>query len=183
MGAVMNMQTETRTGMKRRVGSILLAMTLAFLAGCASTPEPAPPPLDDGVDSEFSDGSSGVVVPDTSRSNVVSGSGFGISPVYFGLDRSDVSSQYAAGLESAAQTVQQTGATIVIEGHCDERGSEEYNVALGERRATAVRRYLYNLGVPMGQMSTVSYGEAQPAVSGSGETAWQLNRRAEFQVR
>lgn len=183
MGTLMSTQREQGTGMKRHVGSILLVISIAFLASCSSTPEPAPPPLDDGVDSEFSDGSSEVVVPDTTRRNVVSGSGFGIAPVYFGLDRSDVSSQYAAGLEAAAQTVQQSGATIVIEGHCDERGSEEYNVALGERRATAVRRYLYNLGVPMGQMSTVSYGEAQPAVSGSGETAWQLNRRAEFQVR
>ncbi|MFK7895486.1 MAG: OmpA family protein [Myxococcota bacterium] len=168
--------------MTQRIASILLAISLAFLAGCASTPEPAPP-MDDGVDSEFSDGSN-AVVPDTSaRQNVVSTRDFGIAPVYFGLDRSEISSQYAAGLEAAAQTVRESGATVVIEGHCDERGSEEYNVALGERRATAVRRYLYNLGVPMGQMSTVSYGEAQPAVSGSGETAWQLNRRAEFQVR
>ena len=176
------MSTETGTGMKRRIASILLAMSLAFVAGCASTPEPAPP-MDDGIDSEFSDGPAEVVVPDTSSRNLVSDAGFAIAPVYFVLDRSDITSQYAAGLEAAAQTVQQSGATIVIEGHCDERGSEEYNVALGERRATAVRRYLYNLGIPMGQMSTVSYGEAQPAVSGSGETAWQLNRRAEFQVR
>lgn len=183
---MMTTTMETGNGMGRRMRSILLAMSLAFslalIGGCASTPEPAPP-MDDGLDSEFSDGSD-TVVPDTSsRETVVSTQGFGISPVYFGLDRSDISSEYAAGLEAAAQTVRESGATVVIEGHCDERGSEEYNVALGERRATAVRRYLYNLGVPMGQMSTVSYGEAQPAVSGSGETAWQLNRRAEFQVR
>ena len=178
----MLMSTETGTGMKRRIASILLAMSLAFVAGCASTPEPAPP-MDDGIDSEFSDGPAEVVVPDTSSRNLVSDAGLAIAPVYFELDRSNISSQYAAGLEAAAQAVQQSGATIVIEGHCDERGSEKYNVALGERRATAVRRYLYNLGIPMGQMSTVSYGEAQPAVSGSGETAWQLNRRAEFRVR
>jgi peptidoglycan-associated lipoprotein len=181
MGMLMSTQTETGNGMKRRIASILLAISLAFLAGCASTPEPAPP-IDDGLDSEFSDGPA-EVVPDTTVRNVVSDRDFAIAPVYFALDRSDITSQYAAGLEAAAQTVRSSGATIVIEGHCDERGSEEYNVALGERRATAVRRYLYNLGVPMGQMSTVSYGEAQPAVSGSGETAWQLNRRAEFQVR
>jgi peptidoglycan-associated lipoprotein len=168
--------------MKRRIASILLAMSLAFVAGCASTPEPAPP-MDEGVDSEFSDGAD-VVVPDTStQATPVADRNFSIAPVYFAFDRSEITSQYAAGLEAAAQTIRESGATIVIEGHCDERGSEEYNVALGERRATAVRRYLYNLGVPMGQMSTVSYGEAQPAVSGSGETAWQLNRRAEFQVR
>jgi peptidoglycan-associated lipoprotein len=171
--------------MKRRTGSMLwaifLAASLAFIAGCASTPEPAPP-MDDGVDSEFSDGSADMA-PAPAPRTVVADTSFAIAPVYFALDRSDISSEYAAGLEAAAQTVRANGSTLVIEGHCDERGSEEYNVALGERRATAVRRYLYNLGVPMGQMSTVSYGEAQPAVSGSGETAWQLNRRAEFQVR
>ncbi len=179
MGMLMSKQTETGTGMKRRIASILLVISLAFMAGCASTPEPAPP-MDDGMDSEFSDGPAEVVVPDTST---VVERALAIPPVYFALDRSDISSEYAAGLEAAAQAVRASGATIVIAGHCDERGSEEYNVALGERRATAVRRYLYNLGIPMGQMSTVSYGEAQPAVSGSGETAWQLNRRAEFQVR
>ena len=72
---------------------------------------------------------------------------------------------------------------MTIEGHCDERGSEEYNIALGERRAAAVRAYLYNLGVPNEQMTIVSYGEARPAVRGTGETAWQLNRRAQFVVR
>lgn len=182
MGMLMSTQTETGNGMKRRIVLILLAISLAFLAGCASTPEPAPP-IDDGLDSEFSDGPAEVVVPDTSARDGLAGRDFVMAPVYFALDRSDITSQYAAGLEAAAQTIRESGATILIAGHCDERGSEEYNVALGERRATAVRRYLYNLGVPMGQMSTVSYGEAQPAVSGSGETAWQLNRRAEFQVR
>ena len=182
MGMLMSTQTETGNGMKRRIVSILLAISLAFVAGCASTPEPAPP-MDDGIDSEFSDGSEEVIVVETTVSDLVADRDFVIAPVYFALDRSDISSQYTPGLEAAAQAIRASGATIVIGGHCDERGSEEYNVALGERRATAVRRYLYNLGVPMGQMSTVSYGEAQPAVSGSGETAWQLNRRAEFQVR
>ena len=86
-------------------------------------------------------------------------------------------------LQGAADALRESGASVTIEGHCDERGSEEYNVALGERRANAVRSYLYNLGVPNGQMSVVSYGEARPAVNGTGETAWQLNRRAQFVVR
>ena len=86
-------------------------------------------------------------------------------------------------LEGAASTLRESGASVTIEGHCDERGSEEYNVALGERRADAVRRYLLDLGVDGSQISVVSYGEARPAVNGTGETAWQLNRRAQFVVR
>jgi len=69
---------------------------------------------------------------------------------------------------------------VVIEGHCDERGSEEYNLALGERRADAVRRYMTDLGVPGGRMSTVSFGESRPAVQGHDESAWRYNRRADF---
>ena len=71
----------------------------------------------------------------------------------------------------------------MIEGHADERGSEEYNLALGERRAEAVRKYLAALGVPSSQMRIVSYGESRPAVTGHDESAWGLNRRAEFSTR
>ena len=72
---------------------------------------------------------------------------------------------------------------VVIEGHADERGSEEYNLALGERRAEAVRRYLEALGVAESQLRIVSYGESKPAALGSDEAAWRLNRRAEFRTR
>ena len=72
------------------------------------------------------------------------------------------------------------GGVITIEGHCDERGSEEYNLALGERRASGVKRYLVDLGVPASRLRTVSFGEAKPAVVGHDESAWRYNRRAEF---
>jgi peptidoglycan-associated lipoprotein len=72
---------------------------------------------------------------------------------------------------------------ITIEGHCDERGSEEYNLALGERRAAAVRQYLVDSGVSAGKLDTVSFGEAKPAVQGHDESAWRWNRRGEFVVR
>lgn len=163
--------------------AILLAVLLAFAAGCASTPEPEDEAMDE-VDSEFDDASS--AVPDSSMDDtdtMVADRSFNIAPVYFDLDKSKIRSEFGSILRSAADELKKTGATVVIEGHCDERGSEEYNIALGERRAVAVRKYLYNLGVPMAQMSVISYGEARPAVSGTGETAWQLNRRAEFRVR
>ena len=162
---------------------IFLAVLLAFAAGCASTPEPLED-TGDGVDSEFSDGSDQAADSgsDMGGSDVVSRS-FNIAPVYFELDQSDIRSEFGSILRSAATALKDSGATVVVEGHCDERGSDDYNVALGENRAGAVRKYLYNLGVPMGQMTIISYGEAQPAVSGAGETAWRMNRCAEFQVR
>ena len=103
--------------------------------------------------------------------------------IYFDFDESEIKPEFESILQGAAQAIRDSGASVVIEGHTDERGSEEYNIALGERRAFAIRQYLYNLGVSASQLSTVSYGESRPAVNGTGETAWQLNRRGEFIVR
>jgi peptidoglycan-associated lipoprotein len=103
--------------------------------------------------------------------------------IYFDLDKSEIRSEFRNSLAAGARSIKDADARVVIAGHCDERGSEEYNFALGERRAGAVRKYLYNLGVPMGQMTIVSYGETQPAVKGRGEAAWRMNRRAEFKLR
>ena len=72
---------------------------------------------------------------------------------------------------------------ITIEGHCDERGSEEYNLALGERRANGVKRYLVDLGVPSSRLRTVSFGEVKPSVMGHDESAWRHNRRSDFTAR
>ena len=117
------------------------------------------------------------------RETTVQSRTISIAPVYFDLDKSTIKSEYQSILQSAAGALRDTGVSVTIEGHCDERGSEEYNLALGERRANAVRRYLLDLGVASSQLTTVSYGEARPAVNGTGETAWQLNRRAQFTVR
>lgn len=133
------------------------------------------------MDSEFSDGSAGDggYASDTNTGLAASG----IAPVYFSLDSTQISSEYQSALSAGAGALKAASGRVLIEGHCDERGSEEYNFALGERRANSVRKYLYNLGVPMNQMDVVSYGEARPAVSGYGESAWRLNRRAEFKIR
>ena len=71
---------------------------------------------------------------------------------------------------------------LTIDGHCDDRGSEEYNLALGSRRAAAVERYLTDLGVPVSRLATRTFGEEKPAVAGRGERAWRYNRRSEFQI-
>jgi len=160
---------------------------LAFATGCASTDQPVEEADEGAVESEFSDRAEATPVPESDVSDTTVSSqvtrDFDIAPVYFEFDSYEIQDQYGSVLRSAAEALRESGANVVIEGHTDERGSDEYNLALGERRAAAVRKYLYNLGVPMGQMSIVSYGEAQPAVSGSGESVWQLNRRVEFEVR
>jgi peptidoglycan-associated lipoprotein len=161
--------------------SLLCVALLAFAAGCATddapVEEPAPAPQ-----SEFRDGPP-TPPPASEQDTTISAANITISPIYFDLDESTIKREFEPILKDAASALRESGASVTIEGHCDERGSEEYNLALGERRANAVRSYLYNLGVPNGQMTVVSYGEARPAVNGTGETAWQLNRRAQFVVR
>ena len=73
---------------------------------------------------------------------------------------------------------QYSNVTLTVEGHCDERGTREYNIALGERRAQAMKNYLIGLGVAADRLSTISYGKERPAVLGSSEAAWSQNRRA-----
>lgn len=101
--------------------------------------------------------------------------------VYFDFDRSTLNSGAMEKLRLAAEGLQKnTNLRVTIEGHCDERGSNEYNLALGERRADAVFNYLVRLGVDRNQLSTISYGEERPVEMGSYESAWAANRRAEL---
>jgi peptidoglycan-associated lipoprotein len=105
-----------------------------------------------------------------------------LGAVYFDYDRYDIRADAKATLRTNADAIlaNSSGGVITIEGHCDERGSEEYNLALGDRRASGVKRYLVDLGVPASRLRTVSFGEAKPAVVGHDESAWRYNRRSEF---
>ncbi len=107
-----------------------------------------------------------------------------LEAIYFDYDRAVIRDDQKPTLRgnSSAIVSRDEWRTIVVEGHCDERGSEEYNLALGERRANSVKQYLANLGVPSGRMDTVSFGESKPTVQGHDESAWKWNRRAEFRV-
>jgi peptidoglycan-associated lipoprotein len=99
--------------------------------------------------------------------------------VYFAFDKYDLSSDAQAVLRRQAQWLNTYGnTTITVEGHCDERGTREYNLALGERRANSVKNYLVALGVSASRIQTISYGKERPAVLGSNEAAWAKNRRA-----
>ncbi len=106
-----------------------------------------------------------------------------LKPIFFEYNKSNIRPEYQPVLENIAKWMGKKSQTqLLVEGHCDERGTDEYNLALGERRALAVRRYLVALGVPSDRVHTISYGEEKPAVSGSDEAAWSKNRRSEFKV-
>ncbi|HRT08343.1 MAG TPA: OmpA family protein [Candidatus Paceibacterota bacterium] len=101
--------------------------------------------------------------------------------VYFDFDSSAIKSGEKSKIASVADYLKgNTKAAVRVEGHCDERGTEEYNRALGERRALAIREELVRLGIDPTRVDTLSYGEDRPAVQGHDESAWRLNRRGEF---
>jgi peptidoglycan-associated lipoprotein len=99
--------------------------------------------------------------------------------VLFAYDKSDISAEAKSILTRQAAFMQKyPSATFTVEGHCDERGTREYNLALGERRATSAKNALVALGVSGGRLQTISYGKERPAVVGHNEAAWAQNRRA-----
>ena len=104
-------------------------------------------------------------------------------PVFYGLDQADVDGAGQQALQSNADVLKKYGTwQITIEGHCDERGTAEYNLALGERRAVAARTYLVSLGISADRIKTVSYGKEFPFDPAHNEAAWAKNRRAHFVV-
>lgn len=104
-----------------------------------------------------------------------------LEKAYFDFDKYEIKKDSRASLEqSAAEIKKFADAKVVVEGHCDERGSEEYNLALGERRAMSVKSYLTSLGVKEGQLHIISYGEEHPDDAGHTENAWARNRRVQF---
>ncbi len=130
-------------------------------------PPPPPPPVD--------------TTPPEPEVRTISESEF--QTVYFDFDKSSIKPDFASALESNADLMKESMDMIVqIEGHCDERGTVEYNIALGERRALATKNYLVNLGVAGERIEIISYGKERPAVLGHNEAAWSKNRRAEFRI-
>jgi peptidoglycan-associated lipoprotein len=105
-------------------------------------------------------------------------------PVYFDTDKWVLRADARVSLEKSAEAIRQhpEWGIVTIEGHCDERGAEMYNISLGDRRAMAVKRHLVDRGVPESRLVTVTYGEDRPAVPGHDERAWRYNRRSEFAI-
>jgi peptidoglycan-associated lipoprotein len=104
-----------------------------------------------------------------------------VQDAYFDLDKADIRTDARAALAKTADFLRNyPQVKVVVEGHCDERGSTEYNLALGDRRAAAVKQYLVSLGIGADRMSTVSYGKEKPFCMESNEGCWQRNRRGHF---
>lgn len=109
---------------------------------------------------------------------------FGSEDVYFEFDSAVLTSDSQAMLKKKAGWMKaNSGTRAVIEGHCDERGTSEYNLALGDRRAESAKTFLVNLGISASRMTTISYGEEKPMDTGSSESAYAKNRRAHFVLK
>lgn len=167
---------------------LLAALALALLtAACSSTPDSSATAATDGSTTDRAPLARNDVIFDNDMSDTKNAGAPGSQDdlnaqagdrVFFALDSTDLSAEARATLEKQAAWLKQyANVGITIEGHADERGTREYNLALGERRAQSVKNYLVSLGVPADRLNTISYGKERPAVMGSDEESWSRNRR------
>jgi peptidoglycan-associated lipoprotein len=161
-----------------------LALALALSAGCAKKKPaelPPPPGSETGTEGTGTEGTGtgtvgGAVVPG-SRADFLQN--VTADRVFFATDSHTIDAEARAVLDTqAAWLMRNTGVRVTIEGHADERGTREYNLALGDRRANAAKNYLASRGVPESRMTTISWGKERPEAEGSDESAWARNRRA-----
>ena len=161
---------------------LVSAFLVLFVAACATKPKDAAD--SSGSGSSSSDSSVEGTISETAGSGIVKGSQEDLivnvgDRVFFGYDSSDLDSDALELLQDqVAWLKQNSNVSVTIEGHCDERGTREYNLALGEKRAQAVKNYLIGLGISPDRVSTVSYGKERPVVVGSNDGAWAQNRRS-----
>ena len=168
------------------VFGMILVLALAAFSGCSKKPAvqddpnagmgnaveelPAPPVAENTIPEP--------VKPDYAS---MAPSEYGVQDVFFAFDQYELDNESMGILSANARAIREAGTMILISGHCDERGTLEYNLALGEKRANAVRDYLVSLGVPAARLRVTSYGENKPFARGSNEDAWAQNRRAHFE--
>ena len=159
---------------------LCLSLVAVSMAGCKKKDKPVDAATDGGAGSG-SEGSGADGLPNVDLEKLLFEGDARLKPVYFDYDSSSLSADAIATLQSNAERIKEVPNVIIqIAGNCDERGTQEYNLALGERRAQSVREHLRQLGISGDRMITISYGEENPAVTGSSESAWSQNRRAEF---
>jgi peptidoglycan-associated lipoprotein len=157
---------------------VVIAAAVFGLAACESAPEETATTSTDTTTTTSSSSAPTTQVVPGSREDLVQQVG---DRVFFAFDSSELSSDARNTVERLAAWLERNpNVSLTIEGHADERGTREYNLALGERRANSVRQYLVALGVAPTRLSTISYGKERPAVLGSNEAAWAQNRRAVF---
>lgn len=161
------------------IAILAIAVTFVNCRGKQEKPEDATPTESAAPTTESSAVDSTAMSFDPSGSD--SGKIDGLKTVFFDYDKSTLSGEAKKVIAGNVEWMKKNAGTKVqIEGHCDNRGSIEYNVALGERRANAVRDYMASLGISGGRLATISYGKEKPLVSSESESAWKKNRRANF---
>lgn len=156
----------------------LVLMGSAALAACAKkAPADLPPEPGPAVTTEQGGANAGAPIPGSQADFVAQM--MGADTIYFDLDRYNIDSSDAAALAQQAQWLgRYPNKRATIEGHADERGTRDYNLALGERRANAAKNYLVGQGIDASRLNTVSYGKERPVALGSDEASWAKNRRA-----
>ena len=166
------------------VSKILTSVILLlFVAACSTTPKDSGDTSGSGSTTSSADvSSSGESTSDVasiepgSQEDLIVNVG---DRVFFGYDSSELDGDAQELLQDQVAWLKQySDVSVIIEGHCDERGTREYNLALGEKRAQAVKNYLISLGIGADRVSTISYGKERPAVVGSNDGAWAQNRRS-----
>ena len=147
----------------------VVALAVGFVSVGCTEDEPAEEPVQPSVTEEPAP------APDMPSDNFVP------ETIFFAFDDYTLNMEAQSKLQALSDHMKASqNAVVQVEGHCDERGSIEYNLALGERRAQSVKNYLVQLGVDPARLSTISYGEEKPSMEGHDESAWSQNRRAEF---
>jgi peptidoglycan-associated lipoprotein len=164
--------------MSFRTIAAALALSAALSACASKAPKQLPPDPGAAVTAaDTGDGSASRVIPGSQADFVASTNGQ--DTIYFDTDQYNIDAQDSAALQAQAQWLNRYPAKrVTLEGHADERGTREYNLALGERRANAAKNYLVGLGIDAGRISTLSYGKERPMAVGSDEESWARNRRA-----
>ncbi len=166
--------------MQRTVRTLVLGFAaIALISGCKGkqTQSDADAPLAAGVSSQGVDSNAMSFEASGSDSGKING----LQSVNFELDKSLLSAESKTKIKGNVDWLKKNASTkLQIEGHCDARGSDEYNIALGERRANAVKSYMTSLGVASARLSIISYGKSKPLVQGDDESAYSKNRRANF---
>ena len=162
------------------------ALLVFFLAACSTTPKDTADSSGSGStstssdvsssgESESADSASASIEPGSQEDLIVNVG----DRVFFNYDSAELDTDAQELLQDQVAWLKQySNVSVIIEGHCDERGTREYNLALGEKRAQSVKNYLINLGISSDRVSTISYGKERPAVVGSNDGAWAQNRRS-----
>lgn len=167
--------------MKRAIVLLLLAGLVISLAGCPRTPTPITPESKDTTTATPPPTPKDETPPPPPPKAELRDEQF--QTVYFDFDKFNLRADARAALDANFALLSEYGDVIIqIEGHCDERGTVEYNLSLGEKRAKSARDYLVDRGIAAGRITTISYGKERPVDTRSNEEAWAKNRRCEFKI-